>query len=508
MATAGNPIYAVPAGATWNAGRFPQALSGTITLADLVPSGSIGSNASALSGSILLDDVVASGAFVGTWGAGSDTGSLVGDVWTPGRDANGVVNRASWDTVPTGRWIEVAGTRIDEQLTAAVQAVSSGWTLQQLWGANNGSNLMQSWSGFAVDQANARFWFLGGGHSDGYNNGLYRFDLYRMQWAIENPPTPRSSMSAAYLANGSSTNNPEATATAAANFNANNPAGTTTGTLVPATNGPMYDEIPVDLKPTARHSYQGLVYVPSIGTAGSVLMHARRLWRYDIATGAWVLRRLVNDQARSTGGAAPNATGVIEIHAAEASLALWDEVAGKVLCSASGSNGSGAYAFDWSSQTWATSVAVYGLNFGDAAVVRQGRTVVSLNAPAATGARAGRYWIHNLDAGTTTPGTDVQLGGGLTRANFQAADAFYDGYGMVYVPAVNRYWVWTRNSTGGMQALQLDPTTTPWTLSPLSFANASPIQERLAQGRIHWIEALNAVLVWDHCFVGCKIYRF
>jgi hypothetical protein len=443
-----------------------------------------------------------------TWGAGSELGTLVGDVWTPGRDAQGRVNLASWNTVPTGRWIEVGGSRIDTQLTAAVQAVSAGWSLQQLWGFSNSSNLMQSWSGFTIDQANARLWFLGGGHSDGYNNGLYRFDFYRMQWAIECPPSPRSTMSTAYLTNGSSTNHPQSTATAAANFNANNAAGLTTGVLVPALNGPMYDEIPTDGKPTARHSYQGLVYVPTVGAQGSVFMHARRLWRYDIATGQWVLKRLVNDQIRSTGGAAPNATGVIEIHAAEQSLAIWDEATNRVLCSASGSAGQGAYAYNWNTQTWAGWSGVYGLNFNDAAVVRQGRTVVSFNAPAATGGRAGRYWVHNLDTGVTATGTDVQLGGGLTRANFQPADAFYDAYSMVYVPPLNRYWVWTRNNVGGMQALQLDPTTTPWTLSPLSFANASPIQERLAQGRTHWIEALNAVLVWDHCFVGAKLYKF
>lgn len=63
MATAGNPIYAVPAGVTWNAGRFPQSLSGAVTLADLSPTGAFGVNAAGLSGSILFDDVVASGAF-------------------------------------------------------------------------------------------------------------------------------------------------------------------------------------------------------------------------------------------------------------------------------------------------------------------------------------------------------------------------------------------------------------------------------------------------------------
>src|SRR5690349_12742866 len=45
-----------------------------------------------------------------TWGTGTDTGTLAGNVWTPGRDATGLVNEVSWALVPKGRWIEVAGT--------------------------------------------------------------------------------------------------------------------------------------------------------------------------------------------------------------------------------------------------------------------------------------------------------------------------------------------------------------------------------------------------------------
>jgi len=466
-----------------------------------------------VAGGITMADMVMSGGFevyTGGFASGAGAGTLVGDVWTPGKDGSGIVNQASWDTVPTGRWIEVAGTRIDTQLTTAVQAVSSGWSSAQLWGSTGGNSLMQSWSGFAVDQSGARFWFLGGGHSDGYNNGLYRFDLFRMQWAIECKPSDRSAMSAGYLTNGSSTNHPDATATAVANFNANNASGTLTGTLVPALNGPFYDEIPVDGKPTARHTYQGLTYAPTVGTSGSVFMHVRRLWRFDIATGTWIFKRLVNDQVRSNGTpavAAPGATGLIEIHGAEASFAEWDEVNSKVLCSASGSAGYGAYAYNWTTQAWGAWTGSYALNYGDAAHVRVGRKLVSFKPPTTDYAPViGRYWVYDMDTGSTTQ-ADVQFAGGLGLSDFQPSGAFYDGAAMVYVPTLNRYWVCTRKSDNTMFWVQLDPTTTPWTLSPLTFANTQPVTERLILGRAHWMESLQAVVVWDHCFANAFIYK-
>lgn len=440
--------------------------------------------------------------------AGGTTGSLVGDLWTPARAPDGRVYQASWDTVPKFRWIEAAGTRIDTQLTTAIQAVSPGWDSAKLWGTTPGNSLFQSWAGFTQDEANARFWFLGGGHSDGYNNGLYRFDLYRMNWAIECAPSSYTDFSLAYRTNGNSSYHPDANATAIANFNANNPPGTVLGTLVPALNGPMYDEIPIDGKPTARHTYQGLAYVSTIGTSGSILMHMRRLWRFDLASGQWVFKRLFDDKIRATAGAAPSATGIMETHAAEAALGIWDEATNRMLCSASGSAGAGAAAYNWTTQSWGPWGGAYGLNFNHAAVARVGRTVVSFNPPTSEGTTyKGRYWLYNMDTEAVTF-ADCQLGGGLTFANFPSGAAFYDGAGMVYVPPLNRYWIWTRDGSGGMQALQLDPTTSPWTLSPLTFANASPVEQRLIIGRVLWIPALSCVLVWDHCFANAFIYRF
>lgn len=430
-------------------------------------------------------------------------------MWTPARDSQGRVNRASWESVPKGRWIEVAGTRIDSSLTDALVNSGLGWTSSfQLWGGSPASNLFQSWSGFAVDQGAGRIFFLGGGHSDGYNNGMYRFDCNRMSWAIECMPSSRSQMSATYLANGSSTYNPESLAIALAKFNSDNPAGATTGTITPVQNGPFYDEIPFDSKPTARHTYQAMVFAPDIGASGSVFMGARRLWRYDLASGRWVMRRLVNDQVRALGGSAPNALGLIEIHAAEAAFTAYDEVRRRVLVSASGSAGAGAFAFDLQSESWSPWAGSYGLNYNHAAQARVGRKLVALNPPVSDQSVAvGRYWVHDLDTGSTVA-ANLQFAGGLSLSDFPSGGAFYDGAAMVYVPPINRLWLVTRRSNGSMFWVQIDPTTTPWTASPLSFPNSSPIEQRLAIGRVQWIEGLRAVLAWDHCFTGAKFFRF
>ena len=66
--------------------------------------------------------VQAPAALSSSFGSGSATGSFSADVWTPGFDANGVVNAASWNLVPPGRWIAIAGS----ELSALTGATLSG----------------------------------------------------------------------------------------------------------------------------------------------------------------------------------------------------------------------------------------------------------------------------------------------------------------------------------------------------------------------------------------------
>jgi hypothetical protein len=89
--------------------------------------------------------------------------------------------------------VQVDGTRFDS-LTNQVVGVVPGWTVDN----SSFRNIFQSWSGFALDPDGCRAWFFGGGHSNGNNNGLYRFDLFRMRWAVEQLPSDRTTWAANY----------------------------------------------------------------------------------------------------------------------------------------------------------------------------------------------------------------------------------------------------------------------------------------------------------------------
>ncbi|WP_194869215.1 hypothetical protein [Myxococcus sp. AB025B] len=119
-----------------------------------------------------------------TWGSGPETGSISGDVWTPGRDSTGLVNEASWALVPKGRWIEVAGTPLTT-LDAEVKGALPGFSDL---GSQGIAGVINAYSGIALDAPRARWWAFGGGHADSSNNGLYRFDMARMRWSIEQLP--------------------------------------------------------------------------------------------------------------------------------------------------------------------------------------------------------------------------------------------------------------------------------------------------------------------------------
>ncbi len=65
MAVAIPLFYSVPAGVALRAGTFDAGIAGTISLADIGPTGILGSNLSTASGSVLLDNVAPTGSFAG-----------------------------------------------------------------------------------------------------------------------------------------------------------------------------------------------------------------------------------------------------------------------------------------------------------------------------------------------------------------------------------------------------------------------------------------------------------
>ncbi len=213
------------------------------------------------------------------WGDGDDIGTLVGDAWTPGRDAEGRVNCVSWQTVPKDRCVRVFGTRL-ASLDAEVKAAIPGWTDR---GNSDWHGVLAEWVGMAWDtrKGSERGWVtVGGGHDGSSNDGVYRLDVRRMQWSIDRMPSDSSKWPADYSA--SFTN-----FTPAAKYfemNNENPEGVYADEFF----DPMNPDIS-SRTPTARHTYGSTVYVPELGEAGKILMGCRRYWEYDVASATWSL---------------------------------------------------------------------------------------------------------------------------------------------------------------------------------------------------------------------------
>jgi hypothetical protein len=413
------------------------------------------------------------------FGEGTDAGNMEGDVWYPGRDAAGRVNAVSWEQVPRRRWVTIADTKLSG-LNDEVLAAVPGWTTWDLaW-----HKLFQSWSGFGLDLDGSRLWFLGGGHSNGHNNGLYRFDLFRMRWAVEEMPSDRTLWSSNYNPL-SATRYPDSDAAAQAKFEA--------GTLEPI-NDLYYDELPGG-KPTARHTYSSLMYVPE---TQEIVMPCRRLWRYSLSQKRWNYKRLFNDQYEAWMDS-------------ESFIATYDELTGEILFSSSGSlakyRSTGYHLFnndwtDWNSP-WK--------NYGGAADARHDRllTVFEPLTSKDNGEKQkpGRYWRYNLDSRSLVTSGEVTLAGGLTPGSFPLNSWFYDGSGLTFVPPLDEYWSCTQLRDGSMAFLSLDPKTTPWTLRPLALDGISPATRKLPKRRMNYWPALNAVTFADNGDQDFSIYR-
>lgn len=415
-----------------------------------------------------------------SFGTGTATGSLQGDRWSPGRDAAGQVNAASWALVPRGRWVTVAGTRFDG-LDAAVKAAVPSWTGDQLaWDA-----LTQSWSGFAIDLQGGRAWLMGGGHTDGRNNGIYRFDVFKMAWAVQELPSDRALWSKAYTSNYSATSYPESAAEAEAKAKA--------GTLR-AINDSYYDEIPGDKKPTARHTYSTMVYVPD---SDELAMVCRRLWRYSLPGKKWTYRRLIRDQPT-------------EWMDGENGVGIYDEATGELLASASGSGSNyRSTGYRLATNQWTEWSAPWN-RYGGVADVRHGRRVTAISPPEQSGpmyASPGKYWLYDLDSRSNAASGDFQYAGGLSRADFSKFSWYYDGASVAYIASLERYWLCTKKANSQMGFFEINPTTTPWTLSPLPFTGAVPIPSPLLKRRMVYWPGINAVTLTDRGNNEMVLYR-
>jgi hypothetical protein len=410
-----------------------------------------------------------------------------GEYWTPVRDASGIVTQASWSTVPTNRWVQVAGTRLDS-MDAAVKAAIPGW---RDWGVEGWSGVTDAWNGMAIDAAGSRLWLKGGGHSASGNNGIYRFDALKMAWAIEDMPSDPAAWSASYIASRNG-----GTFTFCNESHQTMLAKRAAGTLQ-AVNDVFYDELFWDGKPTSRHTYSSMVFVPE---TNELVMICRRLWRYSLTQRRWTYKRLIRDTPDNW----MDGENMAVFH---------DEATREVLVSAAGSSGIyRATGYNLATNQWTNWTSPWNLYSG-IADTRVGRRAVVIQpgctAAAGYGEQPMRYWDYNLDSRSTVTSGTVQLAGGLTLANFAKANWFYDSSALAYIPPLNRFWFYTRSFAGPMMLLEVDPTTTPWTARPCT-ANAGnfPVPRFNMERKFIFLPALNALLLCDTASKDLYLYKF
>ncbi|RJS25704.1 hypothetical protein DRW03_04265 [Corallococcus sp. H22C18031201] len=378
--------------------------------------------------------------------------------------------------VPHGRWVSVSGTKL-ESLGAQVQAAMPGW---KDYGSSSWGGVTEAWNAPAFDLAGRRLWRHGGGHSDSSNNGIYRFDLDSMQWSIEHMPSDSRLWSQAYRTSGTFAGCPESRAA----YNAEADAGTWA-----QRDHWYYDEIYWDRtasdpigSPTARHVYDGFVYVPE---TQELIVACRRLWRYSLGDHKWTLKTH------------PRANGD-DTALTEEMIAVLDHES-KLIIGSCGSSGPFAADYDLRTNTWLAPRATWGSwDWSGGAYTQEGDVVTIFVPPNSSGnyASPGRWQQYSVAThAVLASGSTWNYEGGLSLASFPDTGHATDGHGMVYVPTEGVYWVYTKLNSG-MAWLELDLKTTPATLRPKTFANAAPVlQSGIARRRAIYFPSLDAI-VW------------
>jgi hypothetical protein len=414
------------------------------------------------------------------------------------------VNAASWALVPRGRWVEVAGSRLDA-LDSVVKAALPGW--RDYGGAGQGAwdGVPLSWSSWAVDKDGGRLWLFGGGHNNSSNNGLYRFDIFDMKWSVECLPTNPVGLQAEYLNgfNGGS----QSFSTYFPNADASI-AKRDAGLLSPI-NDIWFDELPGG-KPTARHTYQSLAYSPVLN---KVIMACRRLWTFNLANGTWDYKRQFNDYI-SPGSQNAGSAGISFVNdtytSVESCVNVYDAQRNMMWWTGSGSSGNNRQiGYNFNNNTWfSASVPFYGVGTQCGSIYGRNYSVIRPPADNSTGGYGGigQYKVFNLDSGTETLSGTMQMTGGLALTDFRNAFNEDDLQGMTYVESINRYWMWS-NMRSGYAAMEIDPTTTPWTMTRKSFAGAAPQPYGLLGRKVAYFPALNAVLFNDLATRNFSLYK-
>lgn len=267
----------------------------------------------------------------GTAGGSYNPGTFL---WTPGRDASGIITQRSFDLVPVGPWVEVAQTafvkKVQPLLSAALPTYNDP-------GASDLADVLDDYSGFAHDAEGGRVFAHGGGHQGSANNGLYRLDLRKMSWAIAKLPDMPTHWPANYKTN-PPRDNSYSIYTRAQDYCKANPTTTV------ANHDMFYDPVEpaADTRnPTARHTYAAMTFAD-----GKLRHGVRQYWEWTESTNTWSRKFPFNKNFMSHSKPGGGATG-------EAVKGTWDEVNKRYICGPfwNGTPG-GFWGYNTLSDTW------------------------------------------------------------------------------------------------------------------------------------------------------------
>lgn len=200
----------------------------------------------------------ASGGSIFAGRAGSSPVVINGNLWTPNRDAGGVVLASDWQNLPLNQYVSAVGGVMNDVIETPHYPSD--------FGPDGSGSITRAWCGASCDYVGKAMHFFGGGHGDSSacENGVYKLDVSKLQFSRIRNRTPLASLQQWDINTG-----------ALGDFDYHH------GAIYP----PQKDGAP-----GARHTYSGMLFIPAtvLGNAsGGVLSSGNSRSVLDLDTGTW-----------------------------------------------------------------------------------------------------------------------------------------------------------------------------------------------------------------------------
>ncbi|MBC8069068.1 MAG: hypothetical protein IAG13_12100 [Deltaproteobacteria bacterium] len=254
--------------------------------------------------------------------------------WAPQRDDAGIIT--NFHCIPERTWTEIPDSSLVETIQPVLDA--SGYTLYS-WGTDKLAAVMTNYNGMAWDMPRGTGYAHGGGHEGGSDNGVYGVDLYSMGWSVvsypSHPSTDLTPEQARFYGEGTHASGAGGSGTAHVYPLADSSTGFAIKDWLSystcnwyAVTGPERDVEPADIvfpngdpwsaagshpvespfvgggdvmfdgRPTARHTYGGMLYSP---VSDEIVMVVRNYWKSKTDGSGWI-------KSQDGGGAPPTFT--------------------------------------------------------------------------------------------------------------------------------------------------------------------------------------------------------